>query len=139
MKRPETKDDTRDVYSPKTPPKGVALQLAAAPDFIEEDCTGRVDLSEEQKQEIRRKRSPSDQLDSLMKWRTEKDKRDHAMELKLTSIDSKLDTMGQFLGMKTEQDGKTHRAQISTNGKVMIAIVVAAITTVGTVLVAVLK
>jgi hypothetical protein len=139
IKRPNTQSDDRDTFVTKTPPKGVALQLAAAPDFVKEDCTGRVDLTEDEMAEIRSTRPVDGRLVSLEKWRVEQDKRHIEVVSTLGKMDGKLDTLSTFLGMKTEQDGKTHRARITTNGKALIAIVVAGITTIGTVLVAVLR
>lgn len=141
-KRPDTADERaeqRDTYTAKTPPRGVALQLAAVPDFTSEDCTNRIDISEDQKAELRATRSPDGRLTSLEKWRVETDKRHIEIVGKLGTVDGKLDTLSAFLGVKTAEDGKTQRAKITTNGKVLIAIVVAAISTIGTVLVAVLR
>lgn len=139
MKRPGTSDDSRDIRTPKTPPRGVALQLARAPDFVEEDLTGRIDISEEEKAALRAQRPEDKRLLSLEKWRTESTKWQLEVTGTLGKVDGKLDTLSQFLGMKTAEDGKTARAKITTNGKVLIAIVTAAIGALVTILTLVLK
>lgn len=107
--------------------------FAAVPEPLdEEEVTGKHEGDE--LRELRGRRPTRERLHRL------EDKHD-ALDAKVDGIDSrtsrmegKLDTALAFI----TESGKTQRTRISTNGKVMIAIFCAAITTIGTVLVAVL-
>lgn len=123
---PPKKPDDRDVYVEKhspTPPAGT-------PVFVEEECTGQVDGDELAAR--RAKRSTDDRIARL-------EVKHDSIQKSVSRMEGKLDTALDFIRIKTGEDGKTARVKISTNGKVMIAIVTAAIMAISTVLVAVLR
>lgn len=134
-KRPPTAHD-RDVFVRKTPPRPFAVP---EPVEDEEEVTGKHDGDE--LRELRGRRPTRERLTRLEDKHDGLDEKVDGIDEKVDGIDSrtsrmegKLDTALAFIA----DNGKTQRVKISTNGKVLIAIVTAALTTVGTVIVAVL-
>ena len=125
--RPRSHQD-RDVFVDKrTPPGGT-------PQFVDEECTGKYEG-----EDLARMRSRRPTPERISKLESKHDElvkafNDHRTESSaaMGRVEGKLDTAISFI----TEGGKTARARITTNGKVLIAIVGAAITTIGTVLVA---
>lgn len=127
-KRPPTAHD-RDVFVRKTPPRPFAV-----PEPIEdEEVTGKHDGDE--LRELRGRRPTRERLTRLEDKHDGLDEKVDGIDSKVSRMEGKLDTVLAFI----TDSGKTQRVKISTNGKVVIAIVTAALTTIGTVIVAVLS
>jgi hypothetical protein len=124
QKRPGTNAD-RDIYTPKTPAKGHAVPVA----IEEEEVTGKHDGDELAM--LRAKRPTHDRIARL------EVKSDDAAKSN-ARVEGKLDAVLVLLTGKATEDGKTNRIRITSNGKVTIAIAIAAIGAIVTVLTKVL-
>jgi hypothetical protein len=126
-KRPIT-DTSRDVFVRKTPPRSFAV-----PEPIEDEVTGKCEGDDLAR--LRGKR-PTDERVSRLETKHDKlDDKVDAIDSKMSRMEGKLDTALAFI---TDR-GQTQRTLISTNGKIIIAIVTSALATIGTVLAAVLS
>jgi hypothetical protein len=125
---------SRDVYRPKTPPPGIAKQIApAVPEYVCDDPTGQYQGEELQRA---RERRPTPQRISRLEDKHDKlDEKVDPIDSRTSRIEGKLDTALAFI---TDQ-GKTHRTRITTNGKVIVTVVGAIVTALTSIAVAVLK
>lgn len=108
---------------------------AEAPEEVDEDCTGKYERGEIDADELAEKRAERSHEDRFKKLETKQDQ----TATSLIRLETKVDTVVDLLKGKASEEAKTERTKITTNGKVMIAIVTAAIAAIVTVLTLVLK
>jgi hypothetical protein len=119
-KRPPTNVD-RDVYVRKTPPKAFAVPVP----IEEEEVTGKHDGDELAR--LRAKRPTHDRIARL-------EVKGDATAAATSRMEGKLDAVLALIPARVVEDGRTARAKITTNGKVLIAIGGAAIAAVVTII-----
>jgi hypothetical protein len=108
IKRPIT-DTSRDVLVRKTPPKSFAVPVP----IEEEELTGKHEGDE--LAQLRAKRPTHDRIARLEVKSDDQSKSSARME-------GKLDAVLVLLTSKANEEGKTARTKITTNGKVMMSI-----------------
>jgi hypothetical protein len=117
----------RDVYVPKTPAPGTPI-------FVEEECTGKYDG--EDLATHRSRRPTPERISRLEAKHDQLGEKVNEIHGDVREMKGALTTALDFIKLKETESGKTTRTRITTNGKILIGIIGAAITTIGTVLVA---
>lgn len=121
-KRPPTHHD-RDVFEPKTPPKGVAAQLAA-PEFITDEVTGQYDDPEELAA-ARARRPVPDRLAKLEQkhdeFRDAVDKRLNAVEVAVASVGGEMKVIPRLVdAMQEATKALQQREHVTLTAKVEV-------------------
>lgn len=132
--KPKLKTLDRDVRKPFTPPKGVTEQLAApVPVEVVDECTGKYEGDE---LKVHRAARPTEKrFEHLEANHDRLREKVDVVHSKVSRMEGKLDTALAFI----LDGGKTQRTKITTNGKIIIAIAVAALSTIGIVVKAMLS